>query len=64
MQEAMCTIENQEFARTAAAFDGEKASHGNSQFVDADGKRLLRQKTSKTFACGLSLVGGLGGFVN
>ena len=60
----MCTIENQEFARTAAAFDGKKAGHGNSQFVDADGKRLPRQKTCKTFARGLGLVGGQGGFLN
>lgn len=60
----MCTIENQEFARTAAALDREKAGHSNSLFVDADGKRLSRQKTSKTFARGLGLVGGLGGFVN
>ena len=58
----MCTIENQEFARTAAALDREKAGHGNSLFVDADGKRLSRQKTSKTRACGRGLVGGLGGF--
>lgn len=58
----MCTIEKQEFTRTAAAFDGEKASHGNSQFVDTDGKRLSRQKTCKTRAPGLGLVGGLGGF--
>lgn len=64
MQEAMCTIEKQEFARTAAAFDGKKAGHGNSLLVDADGKRLSRQKTCKTFACSLGLVGGLGGFVN
>lgn len=60
----MRTIENQEFARTAAAFDGKKTGHGDSQFVDADGKRLSRQKTSKTRAPGLGLVGGLGGFVN
>ena len=60
----MCTIENQEFARTAAAFDGKKAGHGYSLLVDADGKRLPRQKTSKTCARGLGLVGGLGGFVN
>ena len=64
MQEAMRTIENQEFARTAAALDREKASHGNSLFVDADGKRLSRQKTSKTRARGLGLVGGLGRFVD
>ena len=60
----MCTIENQEFARTAAALDREKAGHGNSLFVDADGKRLSRQKTSKIFARGLGLVGGLGRFVD
>ena len=64
VQEAMRTIENQEFARTAAAFDREKAGHGNSLLVDADGKRLPRQKTSKTFARCLGLVGGLGGFVD
>ena len=60
----MCTIEKQEFARTAAALDGKKAGHGNSLLVDVDGKRLPRQKTSKTFARGLGLVGGLGGFVD
>jgi len=60
----MRTIENQEFARTAAALDRKKAGHGNSQLVDADGKRLPRQKTSKTRARGLGLIGGLGGFVN
>ena len=64
MQEAMRTIENQEFARTAAAFNGKKAGHGNALLIDADGKRLPRQKTSKTRAPGLGLVGGLGGFVD
>lgn len=60
----MRTIENQEFARTAAALDREKAGHGNSLFVDADGKRLPCQKTSKTRARGLCFVGGLGRFVD
>ena len=60
----MCTIENQKFTRTAAPFDGKKAGHGNSLLVDTDGKRLPRQKTSKTCARGLGLVGGLGEFVN
>lgn len=54
----MCTIENQEFARTAAAFDGKKAGHGYSLLVDADGKRLPHQKTSKTCARGLCFFGG------
>lgn len=64
VQEAMRTIENQEFARTAAAFDGKKAGDSNSLFVDADGKRLPRQKTSKTRARGLCFVGGLRRFVD
>ena len=60
----MCTIEHQKCARTAAAFDGKKVGHGNSLLVDADGKRLPRQKTSKTRARDLGIVGGLGRFVD